>query len=137
MFLYYISFSLFSQCEGAVSSVKKGSSILLLICSLSLCIVLGIFIGRNLRSEYAVLPQNSAIVTDPVPETTTDSRININTASKTQLMELPGIGDIIADRIIAYRTAHGPFQSIEDLMNVEGIGEKKMQQIEIWIRAGE
>ena len=120
-----------------MSSVKKGSSILLLICSLSLCIVLGIFIGRNLRSEYAVLPQNSAIVTNPVPETTTDSRININTASKTQLMELPGIGDIIADRIIAYRTAHGPFQSIEDLMNVEGIGEKKMQQIEIWIRAGE
>lgn len=120
-----------------MSGVKKGSSILLLICALSLCMVLGIFIGRNLPSEYAQLPQNSTVVTDPVTETTVDYRMDINTASKTELMELPGIGEKIADRIIAYRTAHGPFQSIEDLMNVEGIGEKKMQQIETWIRAGE
>ena len=117
--------------------MKKGSGILLLICALSLCMVLGIFIGRNLHSDYVQLSHNSNAVTEPLPESTADYRLNINTASKAQLMDLPGIGETIADRIIAYRTANGPFQNIEDLMNVEGIGQKRMQQIETRIRAGD
>jgi competence protein ComEA len=44
-------------------------------------------------------------------------------------VSLPGIGETLADRIIAYREANGPFQTIEDLQNVVGIGEKKLDQI--------
>lgn len=51
-----------------------------------------------------------------------DGRININTASKTELMEIPGIGESKADRIIAYRENHGRFGSIEEITNVSGIG---------------
>lgn len=52
--------------------------------------------------------------------------ININTADATTLASLPGIGDALSQRIIDYRTAHGPFTSISQLDNVKGIGAKKL-----------
>jgi competence protein ComEA len=55
--------------------------------------------------------------------------ININTASKELLMTLPGIGETTADRIVQYRKDHGPFTTLEDLMNVKGIGKKKFARI--------
>ncbi len=55
--------------------------------------------------------------------------ININTASSILLDTLPGIGPVLAERIIAYRNANGPFSSIEDLGNVEGIGSKTLLEI--------
>ena len=48
--------------------------------------------------------------------------ININTASRTELMEIPGIGESKADRIISYRENHGRFGSVEEIRNVSGIG---------------
>jgi competence protein ComEA len=57
-------------------------------------------------------------------------RININTASADQLQELPGIGETRANAIIAYRQEHGPFQSVEDLQQVSGIGPETFQQIQ-------
>jgi competence protein ComEA len=48
--------------------------------------------------------------------------ININTASKNELMEIPGIGESKAERIISYRENHGRFGSVEEIRNVSGIG---------------
>lgn len=64
-----------------------------------------------------------------------EGKININTADKEALKTLPGIGDAKADSIISYREANGPFQSIEDLMNVEGIKEGVFHKIEDKITA--
>jgi comEA protein len=50
--------------------------------------------------------------------------VNINTASSTELQTLPGVGERVAARIIEYREKNGPFKKIEELMNVQGIGEK-------------
>ena len=52
------------------------------------------------------------------------SKININTASVEELATLNKVGDKTAARIVAYREANGPFNSVDDLMNVKGIGEK-------------
>ena len=52
-------------------------------------------------------------------------KISINQATKEQLEKLPGVGESLAERIIAYRKEQGKFQSVEDLKNVSGIGEKK------------
>lgn len=55
--------------------------------------------------------------------------VNINTASKEDLIALPGIGETMAERIILYREEHGPFRSVDDLLNVRGIGRKKLERI--------
>lgn len=51
-------------------------------------------------------------------------RVDVNHADQSELAKLPGIGQQVAKRIIAYRTDNGPFQKTEELMNVRGIGEK-------------
>ncbi len=56
-------------------------------------------------------------------------RINLNTATVAQLQQLPHIGPVLAERIVLYRREHGRFTSLEDLLNVPGIGEKKFEQI--------
>lgn len=59
--------------------------------------------------------------------------ININTATLEELMELPGIGSAKAKEIIAFRTNSGPFNSIEDIKSVNGIGEETFEKIKIYI----
>ena len=52
------------------------------------------------------------------------NQLNLNTATAAQLQLLPGIGEVKAEAIVAYRERHGEFTSIEQLLEVEGIGEK-------------
>jgi competence ComEA-like helix-hairpin-helix protein len=55
-------------------------------------------------------------------------RININQATKAELMTLAGVGPGLADRIITHREAHGPFKRAEDLEKVEGVGKAVLQK---------
>jgi competence protein ComEA len=55
-------------------------------------------------------------------------RININTASAEELEALPGIGEVIASRIIEYREEHGPFRSVDDLIHVQGISSRAIEE---------
>ncbi len=61
------------------------------------------------------------------------AKININTASVKELCTLKGIGETIAGRIVKYREEHGKFISVEDLLGVNGIGEKKLDSIKDFI----
>ncbi len=65
--------------------------------------------------------------------------ININTATVSELDALPGIGPVTAGEIIAYRQAHGPFKTIEDIQNVKGIGPATFERIKelITVQAAE
>lgn len=55
--------------------------------------------------------------------------VNINRANSSELVVLPGIGEVLANRIIEYRSEKGDFKSIEELRNVSGIGDKKFNEI--------
>src|SRR5262245_25139198 len=57
------------------------------------------------------------------------ARLNLNAATADDLATLPGIGPSYAKRIVEYREKNGPFKRVEDLLNVQGIGEKTLDRI--------
>jgi len=69
----------------------------------------------------------------PTPEKSV-TIVNINTATLDDLVTLPQIGPAIAQRIIDFRTEHKSFGSIEEIMNVKGIGPKKFEKIKPLIK---
>ena len=56
-------------------------------------------------------------------------KLDINSATVEQLVEVKGIGEVLAQRIIEYRQAQGAFKSVEELNNVKGVGEKTLEKL--------
>lgn len=59
--------------------------------------------------------------------------LDLNSATAEELTALPGIGEVLAGRIVAYREANGVFTSVEELLQVDGIGEKRFEAIRDYI----
>ena len=118
--------------------MKKQQLLFVGITGIFFCLIIGIFVGRNLTGSY--IPLDDAIHSSPTEASqcnqVNDGKININTATLQQLQLLPGIGEVTAQRILDYRNEHGHFSSIEELMNVSCIGEKKLEQIEPYLKIG-
>lgn len=79
--------------------------------------------------KYVKVSKDADSVTDA-----STFKVNINTATKEELMKLPGIGEQTAERIIQYRKLYGNFKRIEDIMNVKGIGQKKFEKIKRYLK---
>lgn len=65
---------------------------------------------------------------------TSDGVISLSQASASELETLPGVGPVLAERIVAHREAHGPFESVEGLLEVSGIGESKLASLRDLVR---
>jgi competence protein ComEA len=75
-------------------------------------------------------------IEDAVPAEDPRARININSATAEELEALPSIGEVIAARIIAYREQNGPFRSVDDLIHVEGISDRTIDEIRNLVTVG-
>lgn len=74
-------------------------------------------------------PESSGVEGNPG-----DELIAVNQADATQLEKLPGVGPVLAERIVSYRDENGPFREVEDLLDVPGIGEAKLGALRDLIR---
>src|SRR5438105_290256 len=60
-------------------------------------------------------------------------RVDLNRADRAQLLQLPDIGESLAERIEEYRRVHGPFRSVDELKNVSGIGDTRLRNLRPWV----
>lgn len=122
--------------------LSKGCLLLLV----ALTAALGGYLQATERTNYVLERPSNAEITyqSAVPEKVTASpaasvaapkadKININTATKEELMTLKGIGEKKAGWIIEYRELHGGFQTIQDLMKISGIGKKTFASLKDYI----
>ena len=100
----------------------------------------GFFLGRNLVRPAVVTGRNAPRVEVSLPPEATvpepEYPLDLNSATAGELEFLPGIGSAIARRITDYREENGPFQEVTDLLNVEGIGPSKLEEILPYIEIG-
>ena len=89
-------------------------------------------IETDLTQKYVITSSGVSTKVEE-KETTQNSKININTATQTQLETLPGIGPSTAQKIITYREENGKFNNIEDIKEVSGIGDSKFNNIKDYI----
>lgn len=138
---------------------NRAVSLLLALTVLFVGITVGFSLGRNSDSDPVQLSvfekaESSAVSSQTGDAPNTDQTatdissisqettapytgpVNINTADLQTLMTLPGIGEVLAQRIIDHRTANGSFQRVEELIQVTGIGEKRLEAILDYVTVG-
>ncbi len=128
---------------------NRHTGLLVLITCIFSAFTLGFLLGRTSAPgdtiiarvpqetrQTVTVPETSAVPTvfsspgeTTIPLQTESQLININTATLAELDSLPGVGPVIAQRILDYREEHGPFTNLSQLTLVEGIGEKRLADI--------
>lgn len=120
---------------------KQIITLIIAVTAIMATFLAGFFYGRKLSSspiqvntfvyEKPSGAADSASVSSPAVS------VNINTATEAELTVLPGIGEVLAKRIVEYRTQHGPFSAVEMLLKVEGISQKRYDAIKDYITTGD
>ena len=128
--------------------MKKPVNILVILTCVFAAFLGGFHIGRRMNRSPVHIYQITPAAEDNAEETEEESAeeapeeagteqtepavvfpLNINTATIPELDELPGIGVVLAQRIVDYRTTHGGFKAVEELTKVSGIGDAKLMEI--------
>ena len=112
----------------ASEKITKTEWVLLGLTAVFLCGLLGLFVhDRAVMAESTVMTRFEVPQEEFMPDM---APLDLNTATAEELTALPGIGEELARRIVKYRTENGPFEKIEEIMEVSGIGEAKLAGLE-------
>ena len=104
--------------------------------SMLLIIVLALAVISCARLPRRVVSPGNQNLTTTSSEKNIDTRVNLNIASAGELEALPGIGKVLAERIVAHRQRYGPFRRAEHLMMVQGISDRKFRAMRTLVVAG-
>lgn len=112
----------------ASEKITKTEWVLLGLTAVFLCGLLGLFAhDRAVMAESTVMTRFEVPQEEFMPDM---APLDLNAATAEELTALPGIGEELARRIVEYRTENGPFEKIEEIMEVSGIGEAKLAGLE-------
>lgn len=115
-------------------------SVLVKLAMLAATVVVVLWIGWPVPQEKPTPPvqgkagtmpatmQEPATVA-PVKPAVAGNKLDLNRATVTELETLPGVGPVLAQRMVEWRKAHGRYRTVEDMRDVKGIGKKRMEQL--------
>ncbi len=99
------------------------------VAALLLCALLLLIPVRETSYTETTLIKHREEIPDDLNAFLQLSSTNINTADRDELIALPGIGEILADRILQYRAEHGPFEDWAEFCQIQGIGERTVESL--------
>jgi competence protein ComEA len=91
-------------------------------------------LGVALLAALALVVAPALGAADRQAQASPDAPVDLNKATTEALVSIPGIGRVMAERIIAWREEHGPFRRVEDLMKVKGVGEKTFEKLRPYVK---
>ncbi|MBA4018344.1 MAG: hypothetical protein C0483_14355 [Pirellula sp.] len=128
------------QRLGDYFLVRRANQTIIALCVVAVLILVAVWWVRNggldgtLEEHDRPAPHESKTTSKTVPERKADFVVDVNHAEVAELVELPGVGQAIAERIVEYRKQNGPFQSVDDLREVTGIGPKTLEALRPHVR---
>ena len=119
---------------------KQNDTILIILCFTFAVFFSGVFVGRATSDSPTWLKASTSFEQASITNNTSDlfinGKMNINVASVEDLLLVPEIGEKTAQSIVAYREENGPYHSLSDLRNVEGLNGDRLLQLADYITVG-
>jgi competence protein ComEA len=92
--------------------------------------------SRRIAAAYVVVALLAVCLAPLTAAAAAVEPVDVNKAGIEELMTVPGIGKVMAQRIVEFREEHGAFNRVEDLLKVKGIGEKSLEKLKPYLKVG-
>ncbi len=113
--------------------LSKGEKWIIVLTLVFILGMAGVYARATCMDEGDYIIRTGKLAQETAPIESVEWQVNINTATAEELTALPGVGEVLAERMVAYREEHGRLRAVEELLEVKGIGESKFAGMKDWI----